>query len=152
MYRLRLWSVRNARLLEAVYDAFERFLIRINPLLELIGHERLERPVAAVEKFGKGLFFDCRMCGQCILSSTGMSCPMNCPKTLRNGPCGGVRPGGFCEVEPQMRCVWVDAFEGSRRMRNPTAINILQQPVDNRLQGRSAWLRVVREKTAAKPS
>nr|WP_245947992.1 methylenetetrahydrofolate reductase C-terminal domain-containing protein [Halomonas montanilacus] len=29
------------------------------------------------------------MCGQCILSSTGMSCPMNCPKSLRNGPCGG---------------------------------------------------------------
>ena len=26
------------------------------------------------------------MCGQCVLHSTGMTCPMTCPKTLRNGP------------------------------------------------------------------
>ena len=57
------------------------------------------------ERLIKGFLFDCRMCGQCVLSSTGMSCPMNCPKNLRNGPCGGVRDGGFCEVKPQMRCV-----------------------------------------------
>ena len=56
-----------------------------------IGYQRLERPVAVVERAVKGLLFDCRMCGRCVLSSTGMSCPMNCPKQLRNGPCGGVR-------------------------------------------------------------
>ena len=39
------------------------------------------------------------MCGQCVLHSTGMTCPMTCPKTLRNGPCGGVREDGDCEVE-----------------------------------------------------
>ena len=60
--------------------------------------------------------FDCRMCGQCMLSSTGMSCPMNCPKQLRNGPCGGVRANGNCEVEPDMPCVWVKAWEGSQNM------------------------------------
>ncbi len=43
-------------------------------------------PSAGIERAVKGLLFDCRMCGQCVLSSTGMSCPMNCPKTLRNGP------------------------------------------------------------------
>ena len=56
------------------------------------------------------------MCGQCVLSSTGMSCPMNCPKTLRNGPCGGVRANGHCEVKPEMRCVWVEAYRGSERI------------------------------------
>ena len=47
---------------------------------------RLEKPVAAVERAVKGLLFDCQMCGCCVLSSTGLSCPMNCPKNLRNGP------------------------------------------------------------------
>ncbi len=148
MYRVRIWSVRHARLLEAVYNAFERFLIRIDPLLCRLGHDRLEKPFAAVEKISKSILFDCQMCGDCILSSTGMSCPMNCPKTLRNGPCGGVRFGGFCEVKPEMRCVWVEAFEGSRRMRDATAIRAIQKPVDARLQGRSSWLRVIRDKTA----
>lgn len=147
MYRLRLWSVRHARLLEAVYNAFEGFLIKMNPMIEWIGHDRLEKPFAAIERVTKGLFFDCQMCGQCILSSTGMSCPMNCPKALRNGPCGGVRSGGFCEVKPEMRCVWVEAWEGSLRMRNGAAIRAVQKPVDARLKGRSSWLRVILEKT-----
>ena len=65
------------------------FSSALAPLFARIGWDRLERPVAGVEKLVKGALFDCRMCGQCALSSTGMSCPMNCPKGLRNGPCGG---------------------------------------------------------------
>jgi len=72
-------------------------------------NEWLETPVAAIERWVKGLLFDCRMCGQCALGATGMSCPMNCPKNLRNGPCGGVRASGPCEVDPRMTCGWVDA-------------------------------------------
>jgi len=139
--------VRNARLLEIFYNAFEWMLIRLAPLWDLIGHQRLEKPVAAVEQFTKGILFDCQMCGQCILSSTGMSCPMNCPKTLRNGPCGGVRPGGYCEVKPEMRCVWVEAWEGSQRMTNKMAIQTVQIPVDSRLKNSSSWLRIVRQKS-----
>jgi hypothetical protein len=86
--------------------------------------------------------FDCRMCGQCVLSSTGMSCPMNCPKQLRNGPCGGVRANGNCEVEPDMPCVWVKAWEGSRNMVRGDAILNVQKPVDQSLRETSAWLRV----------
>lgn len=76
-----------------------------------------------------------------------MSCPMNCPKTIRNGPCGGVRDNGMCEVKPDMRCVWVEAVAGSQRMKK-TDIKEIQVPVDNILKGSSSWLRVVREKTA----
>ncbi len=47
-----------------------------------------------------------------------------------------------------MKCVWVQAWEGSRAMRESDAILTLQKPVDNRLKGRSSWLSVVREKTA----
>ena len=101
----------------------------------------------AGEKAVKGFLFDCQMCGQCALSSTGMSCSMNCPKTIRNGPCGGVRANGNCEVKPEMRCVWVEAFDGSQRMQaGREAIKVVQFAVDGRLKGSSSWLRVAREK------
>jgi hypothetical protein len=151
MYRVRLWSVRRAAAMERFYNAFERILVAVHPLLRRIGYERLERPVAAVERQVKGLLFDCRMCGQCVLSHTGMSCPMNCPKSLRNGPCGGVRLNGHCEVIPEMRCVWVEAWEGSRRMKDPGAIQTVQFAVDHRLAGRSSWLKVAREKGEGQP-
>ncbi len=146
LYRVRRWSVKHAGFFERLYEIFEGTLVRFDPLLSTIGYERLERPVAVVERAVKEFLFDCRMCGQCVLSSTGMSCPMNCPKSLRNGPCGGVRPDGNCEVLPDMRCVWVEAWEGSRRMRGGDAIQSVQVSIDNRLQGRSSWLYEVREK------
>jgi hypothetical protein len=145
MISVRYWSVRNARFLEWFYQRFESALISLHPVFKFIGYDRLEQPMARLEKWVKGFMFDCQMCGQCVLSSTGMSCPINCPKTLRNGPCGGVRPDGNCEVKPDMRCVWVDAWEGSSRMRNGESIRVIQIAVDHRLQGRSSWLRVVKQ-------
>jgi hypothetical protein len=147
MYGVRLWSVRHARGMNAFYRGFESMLVRLHPLFKALGYERIERPVAAVEHAVKGLLFDCRMCGQCILSSTGMSCPMNCPKSLRNGPCGGVRANGNCEVDENMRCVWVEAYTGSVRIPDGVeAMSKVQFAVDQRQQGRSSWLRVAREK------
>jgi hypothetical protein len=104
--------------------------------------------VAAVERAIKGFMFDCQMCGLCALGSTGMSCPMNCPKTLRNGPCGGVRANGNCEVKPEMRCVWVEAWDGAQRMANGMAIGEVQAPVEHNVAGTSSWLRVTREAAA----
>jgi len=147
MYAVRRWSVRHARGLEIFYNGFERVMVALHPLWKAIGYQRLEKPVALVEKAVKGLLFDCQMCGQCALSSTGMSCSMNCPKTIRNGPCGGVRANGNCEVKPEMRCVWVEGFEGSQRMQaGREAIKVVQFAVDGRLKGSSSWLRVAREK------
>ncbi|HVN45088.1 MAG TPA: methylenetetrahydrofolate reductase C-terminal domain-containing protein [Steroidobacteraceae bacterium] len=147
MYAVRQWSVRHARGLNAFYRAVEAVLVALHPLIRWIGYDRLDGPMAALERPVKGLLFDCRMCGQCILSSTGMSCPMNCPKNLRNGPCGGVRANGHCEVRPEMKCVWVQAVAGAGRI--PGGMQALQQvqiAVDRRLQGRSAWLRAVRQR------
>ncbi len=149
-FALRFWSVRHARLLQRLYAGFERVLIASAPLLRRIGFERLERPVAAVERAAKGALFDCRMCGQCILSSTGMSCPMNCPKGLRNGPCGGVRANGNCEIYPEMPCVWVEAWKGAQRMdQGSRAMAQVQPPVDHRRKGQSSWLAVARGEHAA---
>jgi hypothetical protein len=148
MYRARLFAVRHSRAFEWLYTQLETVMVALDPLFARIGYARIERPVAAVERVTKGLLFDCKMCGQCVLSSTGMSCPMNCPKQLRNGPCGGVRPGGFCEVKPRMRCVWVLAWDGAGRMKEGGKIRDVQPPVDRSLEGSSSWLRVSREKAA----
>lgn len=145
MYRLRLWSVKQSRLLEAFYNGFEKVIVKLHPVWNKVGYDRLEKPFAVTEKVVKGLLFDCQMCGQCALSSTGMSCPMNCPKTLRNGPCGGVRSNGNCEIKPDMPCVWVKAWEGSSRMKQDN-VHVVQFAVDNKLKGRSSWLAVARQK------
>lgn len=150
MYRVRLFAIRHSRVFKRVYDQFENVLVALDPVFQAIGYDRLERPVAVVERAAKGLLFDCKMCGQCALSSTGMSCPMNCPKELRNGPCGGVRANGFCEVKPDMRCVWVLAWDGASRLQDPSRIEDVLPPVDRSLVGRSSWLQVAREKAAAK--
>ena len=145
MYVVRRWSVRNARFLESLYNLFEPMLGSLYSVFKVVGYQRLEGPVAVVERLVKGLLFDCQMCGQCALRATGMSCPMNCPKQLRNGPCGGVLPDGGCEVKPEMRCVCVEAWEGSRRMRDGEAINRVQVAVEFDLEGTSSWLRIARE-------
>jgi hypothetical protein len=150
-YTVRLWSVRNARLLEWFYARFADVFLALHPFWKRIGYHRAERPVTFVERNVKGFLFDCRMCGQCILSSTGMSCPMNCPKQLRNGPCGGVRANGNCEVEPDMPCVWVQAWDGANRMRQGRERMLaVQKPVDQSLRGSSAWLRVTAEAARAR--
>ena len=130
MYRLRLWAVKRASSLNRFYQGFEKLLVTMHPLWQRIGYQRLEKPFAATEKFVKGALFDCQMCGQCALSSTGMSCPMNCPKSLRNGPCGGVRTNGYCEVEPEMKCVWVAAWEGSQRLSDNCLLYTSPSPRD----------------------
>ena len=150
MYKFRQWSVRHSRKLESVYRNFEPVLIKLHPLFKTLGYGRLEKPVRIFEKTVKGLMFDCQMCGKCALSATGMSCPMNCPKSIRNGPCGGVRLDGHCEIKPEMRCVWVDAWQGSQQMRNSKAIQQVQIPVNHLHKGSSSWLRVVRNEFAAR--
>jgi hypothetical protein len=149
MYRARLFAIHHSRGFEWIYRRLEAVMVVLDPLFSRIGYNRLERPIAFLERGIKSFLFDCQMCGQCVLSSTGMSCPMNCPKQLRNGPCGGVRPGGFCEVKPEMRCVWVLAWDGASRMRGAERIREVLPPVDRSLVGSSAWLRVSREKAAA---
>jgi hypothetical protein len=102
---------------------------------------RIERLLIPAERLTKGAVFDCRMCGQCVLHSTGMTCPMTCPKNLRNGPCGGVRPNGHCEVVPEMPCVWVQAWERSRKMPHfGSEILHVLPPLNHDRQGSSAWV------------
>jgi hypothetical protein len=147
-YTVRQWPVRQSRKLETLYRLFAGALLRLHPVWKAIGYGRVEKPMVPIERGLKSFMFDCRMCGHCILSSTGMACPMNCPKGLRNGPCGGVRADGHCEIEPEMPCVWVEAWKGSRTMVQGDLINVVQKPVDHSLRGTSSWLRVTSQAAA----
>lgn len=149
-YTVRLWSVRHSKGLETIYTLLAAFFLKLHPFWMLVGYKRAERPVKAAEKMVKSFLFDCRMCGQCALSETGMSCPMNCPKSLRNGPCGGVRANGNCEVEPDMPCVWVEGWKGSQAMEKGLDIMKVQPPVDHSLKGTSSWLRATAQSALEK--
>jgi hypothetical protein len=127
------------RLLELAYTLTQKSLRPFRRWMR--PGSRLERLLIKAEHLGKGVLFDCRMCGQCILHSSGMTCPMTCPKNLRNGPCGGVLPNGNCEVLPDKPCIWVQAWERSRRM--PVfgdQILTIQAPLNHQLEGSSAWV------------
>jgi 5,10-methylenetetrahydrofolate reductase len=149
-WTVRQWSVRNSRMLEAVYNGFAHALEGLAPVARALPQRALETAFAATESRVKGVLFDCRMCGQCSLSATGLSCAMNCPKGLRNGPCGGVREAGFCEVEPDMKCVWLDAWSGAQTMKGGAAIETALAPLDHRRVGRSSWMKVVEGDAGAK--
>lgn len=142
MQSVRYWAARNARLMQVLYNVFEPVLRRLKPLARAFGARRLERPLAAAERAVKGFLFDCQMCGRCALATNGMACPTNCPKRLRNGPCGGVRADGACEAKPDMRCVFVEGWNGSQRMAGLPS-RVPDPPLDHRLAGTSSWLRVV---------
>jgi len=78
-----------------------------------------------IEKWVKERLFACQTCGQCILSNTSLICPMNCPKGLRNGPCGGTLDGK-CEVIPEIDCVWTRIEK--KRGESPGGIQLPFEP------------------------
>lgn len=56
----------------------------------------------------------CTCCGNCVLYETGGICPITrCPKSMLNGPCGGVH-GGKCEVDDRP-CAWVLIYERMKK-------------------------------------
>lgn len=130
--------------MELIYDAAHAIIRPFARWLQPNG--RLEPIMIWGESVGKGAVFDCQMCGQCILHSTGMTCPMTCPKNLRNGPCGGVRTNGHCEVKPEMRCVWAVAYERATQMpKYGDEFIKVQPPVNRQLEGTASWINMLAE-------
>lgn len=82
----------------------ERYSVPILPALNTRFFGEVERQGVWTEV--------CAGCGQCILHLTGGMCPIaRCAKNLLNGPCGGVRADGSCEVRKDWPCVWVQIIE-----------------------------------------
>jgi len=103
---------------------------------------RLHACAAIAENLVKKPVFGCQDCGQCILSYTAFTCCMRCPKQMRNGPCGGTREDGRCEVYPERLCRWWLIHKRAKWMGRVKKLRRLQKPVDRQLEHTSAWLNV----------
>ncbi|MBI5523966.1 MAG: methylenetetrahydrofolate reductase C-terminal domain-containing protein [Desulfarculus sp.] len=64
----------------------------------------------------------CAACGDCMLGETFGLCPVaRCAKSLMNGPCGGTRKDGKCEVDENTECIWrliVERAEAKGRLED----------------------------------
>ena len=103
---------------------------------------RLSRLMLWGENLIKVPMFNCQRCGECILSHTAFICSQRCPKRLRNGPCGGTREGGYCEVYPERRCIWFRIAKQSAWMRRRSLLERVESIHNWRLESTSAWLNV----------
>src|SRR5512134_192666 len=104
---------------------------------ETFGNRLLENLEYAI----KGPLFGCRMCGNCMLQETAYICPMECPKGLRNGPCGGSTPDG-CYVDPTRPCVWHRIYERAERLGTTDRLLEVLPPLDWSRVGRETWFEV----------
>jgi hypothetical protein len=90
--------------------------------------------------------FHCQHCGECILSSTGFICSQNCPKRLRNGPCGGTSEDGSCEVYPERKCVWYRIYLRSKLLKRVSLLYKINKIHNWNLESTSAWLNVFKKR------
>ncbi len=79
----------------------------------------------------QGNFFEkCSMCAECVLDSTEGICPITlCPKSLLNGPCGGVNQGK-CEVGNQQDCAWVLIYRELDKKKKLALLKEIRAPRD----------------------
>jgi hypothetical protein len=109
---------------------------------------RLSRVLLFLEAIFKVPLFHCQSCGECTLSSTGFICSQNCPKRMRNGPCGGTGEDGSCEVFPDRKCVWYRIYYRSKLLHRISLLYRVKSIHNWSLEGTSAWLNVFRGRAA----
>jgi methylenetetrahydrofolate reductase (NADPH) len=96
------------------------------------------RALAGTERLVKGPLFGCRMCGNCLLQETAFICPMECPKGVRNGPCGG-STADHCYVDETRKCIWFCIYERSFRMHRVEKLLEVLPPIDWSKAGTETW-------------
>lgn len=100
------------------------------------------RTLEAVERIVKGPLWGCRMCGNCLLQETAFICPMECPKGLRNGPCGGSTQE-YCYVDETRPCVWYKIYDRAFKMGRQEMLLEVLPPMDWNKTGGETWGDVV---------
>lgn len=103
------------------------------------------RLLAKIEISVKGPIFGCRMCGNCLLQETAFICPMECPKGLRNGPCGGITPEKNCYVDETRKCIWYAIYKRSLKTGKQETLLEVLPPIDWNKAGTETWGDVVRQ-------
>lgn len=105
----------------------------------------LRRLTAKIELAVKGPLFGCRMCGNCLLQETAFICPMECPKGMRNGPCGGITPEKNCYVDTTRKCVWYAIYKRSLKTGRVEMLLEILPPLDWNRVGTETWGEVIRQ-------
>ena len=73
----------------------------------------------------------CAACGDCTLGDTLGFCPVaRCAKSLMNGPCGGTRKDGKCEINEETDCVWSLIVERAESRGELDSISKISKPRD----------------------
>ncbi len=101
------------------------------------------RLLAKTELCIKGPLFGCRMCGNCLLQETAFICPMECPKGMRNGPCGGITPEKKCYVDETRKCVWYAIYKRALKTGREEILLEVLPPLDWNKVGTETWGEVV---------
>lgn len=102
------------------------------------------RALAMMERWVKGPLFGCRMCGNCLLQETAFICSMECPKGVRNGPCGGSTEEG-CYVDSTRPCIWYRIYDRSFKMGREEKLLEVLPPLDWDKVGTETWGDVARQ-------
>jgi methylenetetrahydrofolate reductase (NADPH) len=97
-----------------------------------------DRTLQVLEHAVKGPLFGCLMCGNCLLQETALICPMECPKGLRNGPCGG-STSEYCYVDETRPCVWYKIYERSFQFGRQELLLEVLPPLDWEKVGQDSW-------------
>jgi methylenetetrahydrofolate reductase (NADPH) len=82
------------------------------------------------------------MCGNCVLQETAFICSMECPKGIRNGPCGGSTPE-HCYVDETRPCLWYKIYERAFNMGRQEILLEVLPPLDWDKVGGETWGDVV---------
>ncbi|HLN20645.1 MAG TPA: methylenetetrahydrofolate reductase C-terminal domain-containing protein [Bacteroidales bacterium] len=103
------------------------------------------RFLAFMERAVKGPVFGCRMCGNCLLQETAFICPMECPKGMRNGPCGGITREKKCYVDETRKCVWYAIYSRAYKTGRQDKLLEVLPPMDWNKAGCETWSDVIRQ-------
>ena len=72
----------------------------------------------------------CVMCGDCVQDLFEGLCPVSrCPKSMLNGPCGGVI-NGKCEIDNEIDCVWDIIYKRLKEKGQLYRLKEIKKPKD----------------------
>jgi methylenetetrahydrofolate reductase (NADPH) len=118
---------------------------RWQPPFYTFKHETFgNRALQTLELAVKGPVWGCRMCGNCLLQETAFICPMECPKGIRNGPCGG-STSEQCYVDETRPCIWYEINDRAFKMGRQEMLLEVLPPLDWEKVGGETWGDVIHQ-------